>query len=295
MKNYFSPKGFSLIELSIVVLIIGILIGGISGSNKIITKSQIQFARSITKSSPVNSIKDLLLWYETSLEESFLNSEASDGSSISVWKDINPQSTDKINATVYNGSVTYKERVFGGISGVYFNGSGGALQHDNTALIGSNFTVFFVEFKKSLSATLGASYVVGGMGNASNTVLAFYYNNSGGFASGLRLSMVPVYNNSEVSEYKPVMHSFTFSKTDGMKYWANGGTNPDSSDATKINPLINPTYNITKIGNFFYNDHRYAYNGYIAEYIIFTRDLLSSERMAVEKYLSHKYKITITG
>lgn len=34
---------------------------------------------------------------------------------------------------------------------------------------------------------------------------------------------------------------------------------------------------------------------YVAEYIIFTRDLKDEERIVIEKYLSQKYKIAITG
>lgn len=37
----FSPNGFSLAELSIVLIIIGLLVGGISGGQKLILQSKI--------------------------------------------------------------------------------------------------------------------------------------------------------------------------------------------------------------------------------------------------------------
>jgi len=53
-------KAFSLIELSIVILVIGVLIAGVSQGGKMITKFRISAAASLTNSSPVHSIKNLV-------------------------------------------------------------------------------------------------------------------------------------------------------------------------------------------------------------------------------------------
>jgi prepilin-type N-terminal cleavage/methylation domain-containing protein len=56
-------KAFSLIELSIVVLIIGILVAGITQSSRLVSMMKIQSARSLTINSPVASIKGLTIWF----------------------------------------------------------------------------------------------------------------------------------------------------------------------------------------------------------------------------------------
>ena len=92
-KNINSNKAFSLIELSIVILIIGILVAGVTSSSRLITRMKLITAQNLTRNSPISSIKDLSVWWETSLDESFDNAEESDDSLISGWLDINPQSS----------------------------------------------------------------------------------------------------------------------------------------------------------------------------------------------------------
>ena len=90
-KNHSSRlKAFSLIELSIVILIIGILVAGVTSSSRLITRMKVITAQNLTRNSPVSSIKDLAMWYETSLDESFDNAEESEDSPITNWFDLNP-------------------------------------------------------------------------------------------------------------------------------------------------------------------------------------------------------------
>jgi prepilin-type N-terminal cleavage/methylation domain-containing protein len=48
-----SPKAFTLIELSAVIAIIGILIAGVMGATGLVKKSKIAAAQSLTKASPI--------------------------------------------------------------------------------------------------------------------------------------------------------------------------------------------------------------------------------------------------
>ena len=76
--NTSNKKAFSLIELSIVVLIIGIIIAGITKSSQVLDLYKLSSARTQTQSSPVNSIKNLLVWYEATSENSFIEKENSE-------------------------------------------------------------------------------------------------------------------------------------------------------------------------------------------------------------------------
>ena len=69
MKNKVSA--FTLIELSAVIVIIGILIAGVMGATGLVKKSKIAAAQSLTKASPISGITDNALWLESSGESSF--------------------------------------------------------------------------------------------------------------------------------------------------------------------------------------------------------------------------------
>ncbi|MBM5781910.1 MAG: prepilin-type N-terminal cleavage/methylation domain-containing protein [Pelagibacterales bacterium] len=92
-KSQFSNSAFSLIEMSIVLLIIGILISGVTQGLKLLNKFKLQTAQSLTQSSPVASISGLSYWFESTSEKSFSASEAVDEEKISNWYDISPRNT----------------------------------------------------------------------------------------------------------------------------------------------------------------------------------------------------------
>jgi prepilin-type N-terminal cleavage/methylation domain-containing protein len=66
---------FSLIELSIVILVIGLLIAGALQGSNMISKAALSSARTLTESSPVASIRSLSLWFESTSKASFIDSE----------------------------------------------------------------------------------------------------------------------------------------------------------------------------------------------------------------------------
>jgi prepilin-type N-terminal cleavage/methylation domain-containing protein len=90
-------KAFSLIEIAVVLMIIGILVAGISQSKKLIAQTRINTARANTLSSPILSTQGLIFWLETVLEKSFLESEQEDLAPISKWLDLNTSQTIKFD------------------------------------------------------------------------------------------------------------------------------------------------------------------------------------------------------
>ena len=118
-------SAFSLIEISIVILVIGILIAGITQSTRLVKESGLMSARSLTQSSPVAGIKDLMSWHETSLKTSFDSDAQIDGSTIATWYDNGKQSTTQNSAI--QGTISlrplFKEYIFdGAIPAVRFDG-----------------------------------------------------------------------------------------------------------------------------------------------------------------------------
>lgn len=121
-------KAFSLIELSIVVLIIGILIAGVTQGSRLVRQSRFSVAKSLTQSSPVASIPNMVAWFETTNDNSIASAtnatNPEDGDLISSWSDVNPQSTNKI--IVSNTGVlrpTYTASGINNLPSITFNGS----------------------------------------------------------------------------------------------------------------------------------------------------------------------------
>ena len=86
-KKHYKSRAFTLIELSVIILIIGIMIAGTFIGTRIIAKSRLAAAESLARSSPVPGIKDNMLWLETSLSASIDSSQASDGAAVTSWYD----------------------------------------------------------------------------------------------------------------------------------------------------------------------------------------------------------------
>jgi prepilin-type N-terminal cleavage/methylation domain-containing protein len=281
-------KAFSLIELSIVILIIGILIAGVTQSSRLIKEFRLKTAQNLTQSSPVSSIKDLVLWYETSLESSFLDSEEEDGLPVTTWYDINPQSSFKNNAVqaTATNQPSFRANVFNAaIPSVRFDGTDNFMTFDGTILVNSNYTIFVVEQRRDNGAE---NYFIGGTTEVANSNLLLGYRDT----DTITQSHFANDSDLDITAYSaptPRIHTFLFSTTAGKSYWMNGGTSADDSEPTQTTALIaNSGASIARYSNLGY------YNGDVAEIIIFTRALKTEERQAVEAYLSKKYAITIS-
>ena len=101
MKNFknYKNQAFSLIELSIVILIIGILVAGVTQSSRLIRQMQLSSARALTLSSPVLSIPNLVSWYEPTQEKSFDEVETSENSLVSKWYDLSLVNSDPVSVS----------------------------------------------------------------------------------------------------------------------------------------------------------------------------------------------------
>ena len=90
-------KGFSLVEMLIVLLIIGILIAGISQGIDLYSEFKIKNAQKLTINSSVSRIEGLALWLETTLEKSF-QTKMVNNSEVPQWNNISPFDLNVKNA-----------------------------------------------------------------------------------------------------------------------------------------------------------------------------------------------------
>ena len=95
-----NKKAFSLIEISVVILIIGILIAGISNGIDLYRDMKLTTSRNLTQNSRVGRIENLISWYEATKESNFSKGTSTfedlknftANQEVNRWKDSNPRS-----------------------------------------------------------------------------------------------------------------------------------------------------------------------------------------------------------
>ncbi|NBV06437.1 MAG: hypothetical protein EBS06_04280 [Proteobacteria bacterium] len=286
-NQFFNKKNtaFSLIEISIVIIIVGLLISVILASSNILDQFKISTARTLTVSSPVNGIKDSVLWLESSLKKSFDASEQKNGANITAWYDIR-ESVSKNNAVQSNSSnyPIYSNTTVH-IHAVKFDGVNSYLNIANASFLNNtDYTIFIVEQRESNKAD---NYFVGDISapeeNVTNNNLVLGYSSdktvkhSQSFDNSYTSSLI----NYKAADKTPKIFSFIHDSAVGKKTYVNGMLTASSADTNNLKNI-----STLKIGK--------SYNGKIGELIIFVRALTTEERQSIEDYLGKKWSSKIT-
>ncbi|MDX2082758.1 MAG: prepilin-type N-terminal cleavage/methylation domain-containing protein [Rickettsiales bacterium] len=290
-KNRNIHSAFSLIELSIVILIIGILIAGITQGSALISKFRLATAKAVTQSSPVNSIKNLILWLEPTTDDSFTNAssskEVSDGDLISSWNDINPQATFKTNFTqaTADNQPTYKTKGINGIPSLSFNGTSSMLNSTSTLIPNgaSSYTIFIVFQSTSLATQV--IFAQNGVNCTGEYV--------GVFTTSLRVNGWGCGTFGDTDAFSFRLNTPTFvayrvdgSQTNNVLIYSNNNSYGPFARALSVNGVNM----VIGAGN--RNPYLYWLNGFLSEIIIFDRALKTDEITSIRDYLIKKYSIT---
>jgi prepilin-type N-terminal cleavage/methylation domain-containing protein len=323
-SNILKCKAFSLIELSIVILIIGILVAGVTQSSRLIRRMRIATAQQITSSSDVNSISDMVLWLEATQDFAFATgTNGSFDFNTNIYTDVDrPSNNDRIgrwndiairNATAKKSAIQnalsrqpkYVDDGINGLPALYFDAMNyntfclhAPLNIDRALL--PNLSIFIVY--------RWASY-----GNGQNHRL--WASDNGGFDRQAILSQFygPLYVNTDgISTGSSMMtisnfnvrnknNIFTYiSKvgiSNGSTAYVNSSTSPniftETNSSTSYPALTiagtNNQGNGTSLDGLCHDSS----DVYIGEFIVFDRALNLEERSSVEKYLAKKWSIKI--
>ncbi len=287
-KNNHFKKAFSLIELSIVLLIIGIIIVGITQSSLLFSKFRLSVARSTTESSPVTSISNLFLWLDTTSANSFDESATGDGEYVSNWYDLNPASTVKRNFTSADPYLPiYIANAINNLPALRFDGIDDYMISNtiasNEMLPNNTVTMFFVaKIATSATATMPFTFQL----DADNRCLPIFdagvvrFDCPDGTGDGLLEGVTDISNTLQIITL--------FKNETTQTIYLNG-----ASDATQANALPMASFSSEMlIGS---DGESLATSMDVGEIIIFSRGLKTEERQAVESYLSHKWKINLSS
>jgi hypothetical protein len=294
MKNNFK-KAFSLFEISIAILIAGMLITAISKGVDLVYDMRLATARSLTDKAPINTIDNLELWLETTSKESFATGTTSfinvenpeDKQPIGRWNDLNPTTLNfsyKNPASQDTSALQplYMKDGINGLPALFFDGIDDFLKYNGNFLVNSDYTIFVVEAR-----TVGVSnnFFLGGSESTESNNLILGYSSSTTITHSHLGSANKIENT--ISAYgapTPRLHTFAFGRKFGKESYTNGGQKISSS--SQINSLA--SYPNSSIGKAYTT---YYFKGYIGEIIVYSRDLSDSDRKLIETYLIEKWRI----
>lgn len=298
-------RAFSLIELSIVILIIGILIAGATQGSRVVDASRVQNAQTSTQSSPVSSLRGVVLWLETSQEGSFKSSQTNDGDQLTVWYDSNPQATHGNDFSVSGSDeITYEEKGINNLPTVKFSGSQTAgFAGDEIVTPYMSYTIFAV-FRTDTIAKNNILY----NGNNGTDGFGIHTNSSGnllmddidGALFDDVVGSTPVIANlGQITTVTISPNSIDgASATQTVNAYVNGLS--DDLDTTTSDyhkdlsaSLTTPSERFT-VGFAQGIGSTVKMDGEISEIIIIDHVLKKSDREAVEAYLGKKYGIAVS-
>ena len=290
---------FSLIELSIVILVIGLLISGIIQGSKIASKATLNSARALTESSPVSSIRSLSLWLESTSKASFMDSESDDNLLISKWYSINPNTIKKVSANQTNNSLKpkYISNAINNLPAIQLDGLDDYLEtssYSEDANITNNFSVFVVA-QATVTHQIDSEAMSGITGNSGQKFLIFPTLMGGGIMAGAGISMgtngisfyehmggyMPAILVYQATLTKPLVLLMEYNNKNPNLY-INGTlvrTSPYTSTKTVFSPRV--------IGGPYYG----AFSGYVGEVIIFSEVLKKSDKDYITDYLKKKWGV----
>jgi prepilin-type N-terminal cleavage/methylation domain-containing protein len=290
-----TKSGFSLVELSITIVIIALFLAAIASGSVAIAKSRLYSARSLTSSSPVVYMQSLVAWYETTSQNSFDRVSMNNDESIENWHNISPSADPEYPNDANQGAEInqpkYSKDQINGLPAISFDGSNNYFKFDGTDLVLNDYTIFIIEQR---SGPEDNNYFIGSgdialldnktlaLGYESNEVILFgQHNNNYQFPTDVFV------------QYHVKVHAFRFSSSVGKNYYRNGlkidssGSSGGSLDSTA--GLL--SYDNARIGSYSY--YNYHYKGDIGEIIIFNKALNNDEIKDIEKYLGRKWRIDL--
>ena len=297
--NIRRKKAFSLMELSLVILVIGLLIVGMTKAGIIYDKQILSSARSLTKSSPVNVIEGLSLWLDTTSKESFDKEKPKDLSEIKNWHDINKQRIGKITFTQDTSSArpVFTKRAINRLPALKFTSSDSQfLASENSVsahdLFGSNeITVFLVQNHIATNSTSISWSVSDGASGHYRFNIHAVHGSSLYFDFGLCCGS-SVRKSEAITDFSTKNKVLSFRKDPEGNYEAriDGVLTSSSTSLTGSIPIDEESKIYIGAGGGFITSGDFL-DGYMGEIIVFDHAISDSQRLEVEEYLSKKWRI----
>jgi hypothetical protein len=286
-------KAFTMLEISIVFLIVAILIGGIYQGLDMYYDMRLNVARSITTKSPINATPNLTLWLETTSKNSFLEKTLINNQNISQWNDINPQKVAKLNFTqsTVGNQPKYVERSINNLP---------SLRFDNQQM----FTINNLKISELVKSNQATIFLVQNSFSGDTTTSAFGWNNGGyrllthtasavTFDFGTCCPASSRLTTSSISKFLDRAVIITYRKNISKNDIFVNLKEKTASSSVSTDSIPGELTGTFAIGKY-PPDNAYWFYGLIGEFVIFDRALTDNEKLKIEEYLSEKWAIKLT-
>ena len=290
--NFKTPSAFTLVEISVVIIIVGILLAGISQAFEMISEASLKSARNLSKASRITRIDDLALWLDATSDKAF-DKEKDDKTTVSIWKDTNPKSTSPASSNISSESL-YPSYILSGISSLP------AVRFKKTsATVGNCVTIPNQSFvNNSEDFTLYLTYspitlddgIIIEKNNATATTFPFSLElNSGFYKFSVKDSSntISVTGARQAKINTPNLIRLSRTKGSQIEISINGVS------STQSDTLTSSTFNDAELSIGCRNGATPAnfINGDVGEASFFNRNLSVKEKTDIEEYLYKKWKM----
>ena len=317
---YKKNKAFSLVELSVVIVIVMIMIAGLIQSSRIIGSMRIATARNVTQSSAMPWINYIVTWYDATAADAFLESETDDGDKISRWNGAEVRYSDRINLDQADDGKKpiYTSNGMYGLPSIKFDGTDDHLISENleqSILTYRSASVFIVFEPRTITANDKRSILYQPAECGREFDVGYNFNSKGNFgiasssgtcgstnATATGIDFV-VQNEKIVASLIIYQSPMTKGETSNVKSFRNGYL----ENVYKVNDgynsaLIESSKKYSDGSNRIYIGARKTsdnavptsfFNGLLGEMIVFNRSLNNEDRKEIEKYLGKKWGIKV--
>jgi prepilin-type N-terminal cleavage/methylation domain-containing protein len=300
MRMQFIKRAFSLIELSVVIIVIGILVAGIVSGRRMIIQAKLKSAQSLTRSSGVLAIPNLVFWIEPTLDGAMTSvtngQNPANGDKISSWNDISGRQIN-VSQNVSGSRPSYIASGINGLPALDFDG-GDSLDSSIAPISNRNDAYTIISVWQIASSPGSYAYVfsqcatAAGNGTCASSGVDFnalpggFDFNASGSSFNYKSSLVPDFNKPYIT-----ILSINDTLTNNVRLYANELNTPVLA-ASGSQGSLSLGNNLMSIGG--KASSGFNFDGKISEVIVFDRYLKNYEVDAINSYLSRKYGITLS-
>jgi competence protein ComGC len=283
MKNI--KSGFTILELSIIIIVISIIVAGVIKGVSLVRTSKITNARALTTESKINEIDGIIAWYETTLKDSFVASEMVDGSFVSTWYDISSQENiaqrKNTLSRMFSSGVSFRQDAIASLPSLEFSGNAN-FSLDNLASGNQKYySIFTVLMPKSqLLSGVDMRFIDSYIGQDVNKI----------GISNIGVEIVSANTSSVAASFEPLKPYLigVYLSDISAKVFVNNVDAISTFSGLSVNGFKGLTIGSNSMS-------QEGFVGYISEIIIFNRILNEKERIILMSYLAKKYKIRVEG
>lgn len=298
-------KAFSLIELSVVVVIIALIIAAITQSSRLVSQMRLTNARKLTNNSAIPALNNIIAWYDATSIEAFDVSQTNHTNKINKWVDSEVRVHDRIvlEQTNTSNQPIYQTNSINGLPAIYFDGND--YLEGNEKLIEGILSYysgsFFMVFETDDITTKQTIFSQNNQATADGVDIGINFATNGDYgicssetncASGASTTRSA---NAIVLPKKKSVLTIIINNTNTVNIYqdsnlinASSGYNPTGNNVGLSKVIMGAKRDDS-------NNLSSYFKGKIAEIIIFNRSLPGEDRREIERYLGKKWNIKISN